>query len=160
VTRTEALTLAEIATEEAAMTKKNAIPADINNPRSVASTLSDMIEMASQTHGTCDIDSETECGGEQYGNGSADEHCRLRDAIATLELLRLKHKAAKGVTVVIATEGGIPDVDTKPDYVTVEFIDFDTEGSTDDELCNCGMGSVPHGHITEHAKATGKEEIE
>jgi hypothetical protein len=69
---------------------------DINNPRSVAATLSDMIEMASQAHANCDIDSETECGGEQYGDGSADEHCRLRDAEATVELL--KRKATQEVT--------------------------------------------------------------
>ena len=77
-----------------------AIPADINDLRSVAATLSDMIAMAYQAHNNCDIDSETECGGEQYGDGSADEHCRLRDAEATVTLIRLKHKAAKKATEV------------------------------------------------------------
>jgi hypothetical protein len=72
------------------------VPADINTPRSVAATLSDMINMAYQAHVDCDIDSETECGGEQYGDGSADEHCRLRDAEATAELL--KRKATQEVT--------------------------------------------------------------
>ena len=72
-------------------TTNPAIPADINDLQSIAGTLSDMIEMASQAHNNCDVDSETECGGEQYGDGSADEHCRLRDAEATVELL--KHKA-------------------------------------------------------------------
>ena len=70
----------------------NIVPADINDPRSLAATLADMIEMASQAHANCDIDSETECGGEQYGDGSADEHCRLRDADATVELLERKAK--------------------------------------------------------------------
>jgi len=65
-----------------------AIPADINNLQAIAATLSDMIEMAFQAHNSCDINSETECGGEQYGDGSADEHCRLRDAEATVALLR------------------------------------------------------------------------
>ena len=71
--------------------------ADINDLQSIAGTLSDMIEMASQAHNNCDIDSETACGGEQYGDGSADEHCRLRDAEATVELL--KHKADAEATV-------------------------------------------------------------
>ena len=66
------------------------IPADINNPRSEAATLADMINMASQAHNDCDIGSEDECGGEQYGDGNVDEHCRLRDANATVELLRRK----------------------------------------------------------------------
>jgi hypothetical protein len=74
------------------MSNNAAVPADINNPRSVAATLADMIEMASQAHADCDIDSETECRGEQYGDGSADEHCRLRDANATVELLERKAK--------------------------------------------------------------------
>ena len=72
------------------MTNENAIPADINNPRSVASTLSDMIDMASQSHSDCDIDSDTECRGEQYGDGNAEEHYRLRDADATVKLLARK----------------------------------------------------------------------
>ena len=72
------------------------VPADINNPRSVAATLADMIEMASQAHNDCDIDSEDECRGEQWGDGNAGEHCRLRDANATVELLR--RKATKEVT--------------------------------------------------------------
>tara|TARA_R100000306_G_C4304686_1_gene106996 strand:+ start:401 stop:631 length:231 start_codon:yes stop_codon:yes gene_type:complete len=69
-----------------------AVPADINDPRSVAATLADMIEMASQAHNDCDIDSEDECRGEQWGDGSAEEHCRLRDANATVELLERKVK--------------------------------------------------------------------
>ena len=67
-----------------------AVPADINDPRSVAATLSDMINMASQVHVDCDIDSETECRAEQWGDGNVEEHCRLRDANATVELLRRK----------------------------------------------------------------------
>ena len=67
-------------------------PADINNPRSLAATLADMIEMASQAHNDCDIGSEDECGGEQYGDGNVEEHCRLRDANATVELLERKAK--------------------------------------------------------------------
>tara|TARA_R100001086_G_C11653958_1_gene208194 strand:- start:196 stop:420 length:225 start_codon:yes stop_codon:yes gene_type:complete len=70
---------------------------DTNDLQSIAGTLSDMIEMASQAHSNCDLDSETECSGEQYGDGSADEHCRLRDAEYTIELLRLKHKATEEV---------------------------------------------------------------
>ena len=70
-----------------------AIPADINDLQSIAGTLADLLAMASQGHDNCDLDSETECGGEQYGDGSADEHCRLRDAEDTIVLLRLKHKA-------------------------------------------------------------------
>jgi hypothetical protein len=77
-------------------TTNPAIPADINDLQSIVGTLSGMIEMASQAHNNCDIDSETECAGEQYGDGSADEHRRLRDAEATIVLLRLKHKATTG----------------------------------------------------------------
>ena len=65
------------------------IPANINDLSSIRGTLSDMIDMALQAHHDCDIGSDTECGGEQYGDGSADEHCRLRDAEATVKLLRL-----------------------------------------------------------------------
>jgi hypothetical protein len=78
------------------MSNNAAVPADINNPRSVAATLSDMINMAYQAHADCDIDSETECRGEQWGDGSVDEHCRLRDADATVELL--ERKATQEVT--------------------------------------------------------------
>jgi hypothetical protein len=74
------------------MTQTPAIPADINDLQSIAGTLSDMISMASQAHSNCDLGSETECSGEQYGDGSADEHCRLRDAEATIEALKA-HRA-------------------------------------------------------------------
>jgi hypothetical protein len=74
------------------VTEPVTIPADINDLQSIAGTLSDMLEMAYQGHDNCDLDSETECGGEEYGDGSAGEHCRLRDAEATVERLRLKHK--------------------------------------------------------------------
>ena len=70
----------------------HAIPADINDPSELAATLSDMIDMAYQAHTDCDIDSETECRGEKYGDGNAQEHCRLRDADATVKLLRRKAK--------------------------------------------------------------------
>ena len=73
----------------------NIVPADINDPRSLAATLADMIEMASQAHNDCDIGSEDECGGEQYGDGNVEEHCRLRDADATVELLERKAKGQK-----------------------------------------------------------------
>jgi hypothetical protein len=73
-----------------------AIPADINDLQSIAGTLADLLAMASQGHDNCDLDSETECGGEEYGDGWAGEHRRLRDAEATIVLLRLKHKATTG----------------------------------------------------------------
>ena len=77
------------------MTHSQAIPADINDLKSIAGTLADMLDMAYQAHNECDIDSETECRGEEYGDGHADEHCRLRDAKATVKLLRehRKHEA-------------------------------------------------------------------
>ena len=82
------------------------IPANINDLSSIRGTLSDMIDMALQAHHDCDIGSDTECGGEQYGDGSADEHCRLRDAEATVKLLRLAASAPE-LLAAIATAGRI-----------------------------------------------------
>jgi hypothetical protein len=102
------------------MTHTPAIPADINNLQSIASTLSDMIEMAWKAHNNCDIDSETECGGEQCDDGSADEHCRLRDAEATVELLKHKATADAGKGHVISARPITTNVEFGCPHYTVD----------------------------------------
>ena len=106
-------------------TTSPAIPADINDLQSIVGTLSDMIEMASQAHNNCDIDSETECGGEQYGDGSADEHCRLRDAEATVKLLRL---AASAPELLAALKALLESIEN------VNFGVHDDDGQTYDAI--------------------------
>jgi len=101
------------------------IPANINDLSSIRGTLSDMIDMALQAHHDCDIGSDTECGGEQYGDGSADEHCRLRDAEATVKLLRL---AASAPELLAALKALLESIEN------VNFGVHDDDGQTYDAI--------------------------
>jgi hypothetical protein len=123
----------------------------------------ELLDVAQGNHSKCDWLSDVKCRAEEYGGGNAGEHLILRNAEDAIGNARdgCGPMAAKPevVTVVIATEGGIPDVAAKPDFVTVNLIDFDTEGECLEDLCDCDMGSVPHGHTVEPATvtATGEE---
>lgn len=54
--------------------------------------------------------------------------------------------------VIIYIAGGLVSAVDKPPDVAVEIIDFDIEGSDDEELCHCEMASDPHFHAEHPAE--------
>ena len=63
-----------------------------------------------------------------------------------------KHKRR---TVVITVEDGRADVESKPRDVTVELLDYDTEGATMNWLCTCDLGrDKAHYHQTYVGKSS------
>lgn len=49
-------------------------------------------------------------------------------------------------TVVITIEGGLVQDVRHPAHVTVEILDFDTEGADEGDWCICSLADAPHWH--------------